>query len=75
MDTAKAEDGGRTRRAPLAALVDRFVPPRMQGSGEDERRARMFLGSHLYGPFLGLAVILTSGRDALSSQPMPTETR
>src|SRR5688572_21059205 len=30
----------------------------MQGSGEDERRARMFLGSHLYGPFLGLAVIL-----------------
>jgi PAS domain S-box-containing protein len=41
----------------IAALIDYFVPESMRGSIEGQRRAHLFLGSHLFGPFLGLPEI------------------
>jgi PAS domain-containing protein len=43
--------------ARVAALIDYFVPDNMRGSIEGQRRAHLFLGSHLFGPFLGLPEI------------------
>ena len=37
-------------------LVDWFTPESMQHDAEARRLARMFLISHLFGPFLGLTV-------------------
>jgi signal transduction histidine kinase/ActR/RegA family two-component response regulator len=39
-------------------LLDWFVPERMKAEAESLRRARMFLISHLFGPFLGHTISL-----------------
>ncbi|HTV89144.1 MAG TPA: histidine kinase dimerization/phospho-acceptor domain-containing protein, partial [Stellaceae bacterium] len=50
----------------LYALLDWFLPEKMKTEAESLRRARMFLISHLFGPFLGHTIslyILVIGRD------------
>jgi signal transduction histidine kinase/ActR/RegA family two-component response regulator len=42
----------------LYALLDWFVPEKMKAEAESLRRARMFLISHLFGPFLGHTISL-----------------
>ena len=34
-------------------LLDRFIPPALRADREMQQRARMFLISHIFGPFLG----------------------
>ncbi|HTT80678.1 MAG TPA: ATP-binding protein [Stellaceae bacterium] len=42
----------------LYPLLDWFVPEKMKAEAESLRRARMFLISHLFGPFLGHTISL-----------------
>jgi signal transduction histidine kinase len=42
----------------LYPLLDWFVPEKMKAEAETLRRARMFLISHLFGPFLGHTISL-----------------
>src|SRR5579863_5676196 len=39
--------------AMIYPLLDRFIPPALRTEREMHQRARMFLISHLFGPFLG----------------------
>jgi hypothetical protein len=41
------------------AAVDWFIPPKLQSSGEPLQGVRMFLFSHLFGPFLGHTISLS----------------
>jgi signal transduction histidine kinase len=41
------------------AAVDWFIPPALQSSGEPLQGVRMFLFSHLFGPFLGHTISLS----------------
>ena len=45
----------RLRLSPLMIypLLDWFIPPALKTGREAQQRARMFLISHLFGPFLG----------------------
>jgi signal transduction histidine kinase len=42
----------------LNDLVDWFLPPSLEGDRETRQQARMFLFSHLFGPFIGNTVPL-----------------
>ena len=42
----------------LNDLVDWFLPADVQGDREQRQQARMFLFSHLFGPFIGNSVPL-----------------
>jgi len=44
--------------ARLDAWLDRFVPPDIKRRREDHQRAKMFLLSHFFGPFLGNTIPL-----------------
>ncbi|HUJ98265.1 MAG TPA: ATP-binding protein [Stellaceae bacterium] len=47
--------GWRLRLSPevIYPLLDWFIPPRLKAEREQHQRARIFLVSHLFGPFLG----------------------
>jgi signal transduction histidine kinase/CheY-like chemotaxis protein len=45
-------------RAFVYAVLDWFIPPQLQDDGEEHRRARMFLFSHIFGPFLGHTMVI-----------------
>ena len=40
----------------LDGLIDWFMPDRFRGDVLSERRIRMFLISHIFGPILGLQI-------------------
>ena len=42
----------------IGTLIDWFIPPRMAADRELRKQARMFLISHLFGPFIGNTVPL-----------------
>jgi signal transduction histidine kinase/CheY-like chemotaxis protein len=52
--------GWRLRLSPemIYPLLDWFIPPRLKAEREQHQRARMFLVSHLFGPFLGHTMTL-----------------
>ena len=41
---------------PLNQLLDWFIPPQMNTERESRQRARMFLISHFFGPFIGIVI-------------------
>jgi signal transduction histidine kinase len=45
-------------RASLASILDPLIPRRMREDAEARRRARLFMASHVFGPFLGHANML-----------------
>src|SRR5690348_12077506 len=45
-------------RLDLNAFLDRFIPPALQVQPDAHRRARMFMLSHVCGPFLGNVIPL-----------------
>jgi signal transduction histidine kinase/CheY-like chemotaxis protein len=45
-------------RAFVYVVLDWFIPPQLQDNGEELRRARMFLFSHIFGPFLGHTMVI-----------------
>jgi len=45
-------------RPSFSALLDWFLPPEIQSDSRILPRVRMFLISHLIGPFLGLSIVL-----------------
>ncbi len=52
--------GWRLRLSPemIYPLLDWFIPPGLKAEREQHQRARMFLVSHLFGPFLGHTMTL-----------------
>src|SRR5215469_16198410 len=46
------------RRFSLSAFLDYFIPPELQVQPDAHRRARMFMMSHAFGPFLGIVIPL-----------------
>src|ERR1700744_1270949 len=42
----------------LSAFLDYFIPPKLQVQPDAHRRARMFMLSHAFGPFLGNTIPL-----------------
>jgi signal transduction histidine kinase/CheY-like chemotaxis protein len=50
--------GLQSTRVFVYAILDWFVPPQLQDDGEEHRRARMFLFSHIFGPFLGHTMVI-----------------
>src|SRR5579871_4711265 len=42
----------------LSAFLDYFIPPELQVQPDAHRRARMFMMSHAFGPFLGIVIPL-----------------
>jgi signal transduction histidine kinase len=52
----------RTRLAQsLNAFVDGFIPPELAADRDRRQQARMFLMSHLFGPFLGNTTVISLG--------------
>jgi hypothetical protein len=47
-----------TVRTFVYGVLDWFVPPQLQDDAEEHRRARMFLFSHIFGPFLGHTMVV-----------------
>src|SRR5438132_9386863 len=46
------------RNLSLSAFLDYFIPPELQVQPDAHRRARMFMMSHAFGPFLGIVIPL-----------------
>jgi len=46
------------KRFSLSAMLDYFIPPELQVQPDAHRRARMFMLSHAFGPFLGNVIPL-----------------
>jgi len=46
------------RKLSLSAFLDYFIPPELQVQPDAHRRARMFMMSHAFGPFLGIVIPL-----------------
>ena len=42
----------------ITQLADRFIPPDIAANREQREKARIFLYSHLFGPFIGNTVPL-----------------
>ncbi len=57
IDGSASVAGGRRLPLALARLLDWLTPGAMQLDVEARRRARMFLISHLFGPFFGLTIM------------------
>jgi len=51
--TAEIYRAPRISPAMIYPVLDWFIPPKVHENGELQQRARMFLISHLFGPFLG----------------------
>jgi len=49
---------GAAHRFSLSAFLDYFIPPELQVQPDAHRRARMFMMSHAFGPFLGNVIPL-----------------
>ncbi|RYG27584.1 MAG: hypothetical protein EON93_20260, partial [Burkholderiales bacterium] len=46
------------RKLGLGAFLDYFIPMELQVQPDTHRRARMFMISHVFGPFLGNVIPL-----------------
>src|SRR5215831_9278594 len=53
-----APDSNAAHRFSLSAFLDYFIPPELQVQPDAHRRARMFMMSHAFGPFLGIVIPL-----------------
>ena len=50
-------DAAPTSATVLDRVIDWFIPPELAAMRDSRQRARMFLISHLFGPFLGIPVL------------------
>src|SRR5690242_16005939 len=61
-DMAQQEKSAPASRAAhrfsLSAFLDYFIPSELQVQPDAHRRARMFMMSHAFGPFLGIVIPL-----------------